>query len=167
MTRIQILNFLLVSTRKGRGLDGEYVVVLDHWEDSSPGCRVFVPCQSEGIGREVEGFIDFAHKEGENPWLNLILLAAIRKDVVLLAVTMEIETANYSLLELQLLYFIHDRTNLRMQLFDWTSPHAIEVESWKVASEVAINNSVNIDHRKDVEFIVGKQVFCLWFWLLC
>lgn len=50
---------------------------------------------------------------------------------------------------------------LGLKLFDRSFPTSIEVESNQVTSEIAIYDTINVDHGEDPELIFGKQVFYL------
>ena len=62
-----------------------------------------------------------------------------------------------SLLDL-LLYMV----NRRRCVFGWFLPHSIGINSSQFRSCIAVNDSIRIDHRYDLEdVIIVKSVICL------
>jgi len=91
----------------------------------------------------------------------LRLNAAVGKSSVLFAVSVKIYAHLHSIPLLELRYLLFDLIDLRLNLLGGIFPGTIEVTSCKVASEVAINNSVNVQHWKNVKIIVLEKPFAL------
>lgn len=99
----------------------------------------------------------FAQQLREHPTSDLILFAAIGKNIIHFAMTMQIDAIInlVPLLELsQLIFYVID---LWVQLLDRVSPRPVEVKASEIASAVAVDYAINIDHGVNSELIVPQQ----------
>lgn len=99
----------------------------------------------------------FAEQLSEHPTSDFILFAAIGKNIVHFAMTMQIDAIINLVLLLELSQLIFYVVDLRMQLLDRVSPRPVKVKASEIASAVAVNYAINIDHGVDSELIVSEQ----------
>lgn len=127
----------------------------------------------EGTILEVEDGAIIAVQDGEDLFLLVQILAGAtiyishhitcctHKYVLLTTMTMYVAVEHEVSLLLDLLDQLFGMVDGGVQLLGWVDPLAVEVHTSQVASVVAIHNTIDIQHRDDLEDEVLPQDTCL------
>ena len=143
-----------------RDLNREGVDVVGDAEDSGPGCVPLLPVDSKGAGFVPKKGGVSADKLGQFPAF-LGVDAAVSKSAVLFAVGVKVDAHLYAVFIVQLGYLFFDVVDLRVDLGGWVLPGPVEIETCQVASEVAVDNPVDVEHGEDVEIVLLEQILAL------
>lgn len=90
----------------------------------------------------------------KHPTSDFICFAGKVENIIHFAMAVHINTIVYFTSLLDFLKSILDLVDLRMYLLYRMSPSPVEVKSTEIASAIAVNYAIHIDHRVDSELVV-------------
>lgn len=159
--RIELLWILVRSPAECRSLHSQNILRFDDLAHGASRSGFFIFGESKRTAGNLKQMRILFDKQRQDPTSVRVMFASITKNVVLLAMSMQIETK----LDLPLLavrnYLFLDFKQMGVEDARRFLPPAVEIDPAHIASEVTVYDTINVDHGVNLDDVVLEDVFGL------